>query len=352
MKKIVWVVVAVVFLGLGAGWLCRDRLLETVMQQRIDQTLTRVDQSLLTDGKLHVILCGTAAALPDENRAGPCTAILANGEFWLIDAGPGSWRNLDLMNLPIGKLSGILVTHLHSDHIGEIGEATTQSWIAGRSQLLELYGPSGIEDVAAGFAQIYAHDEHYRVVHHDPAYMPPAAHGTSVHVLPTPEGVSTVPVFERNGLRVSAFRVDHKPVDIALGYRIEYGGRVVVISGDTKKSASLIHNAAGADLLLHEALSAQMTNRASARARELGMTRMAKLATDVSDYHTTPVQVAESAAEAKVKKLVITHIFPPLPNKVAKYLFLAGTHEAYSGPIVLGEDGLRIDLDPLSGVQP
>ena len=352
MKKLIYGFIAVVVIVLIAGWLGRDRLLDAVMRQRIDQTLMRVDNSILTDGKLHVILCGTAAALPDADRAGPCTAIIANNEFWLIDAGPGSWRNLDAMNLPVGKLSGILITHLHSDHIGEIGEATTQSWIAGRSQLLDLYGPSGIEDVAAGFAQVYSHDEHYRVVHHDAAYMPPAAHGTSVHVLPTPEGVNTVPVFERNGLRVSAFRVNHAPVDIAFGYRIEYGGRVVVISGDTIKSPSVIHNAQNADLLIHEALAADMTNRASARARELGMTRMAKLANDVRGYHTTPAQAAESAAEAHAKKLVITHVFPPLPNAIAKHLFLSGTHEAFSGPIVLGEDRMRIDLDPVTGAQP
>ena len=352
MKKIITGLIAVASITLIVGLVERDRLVNFAVQQRTDQILNRVDNSLLTDGRLHVILCGTAAALPDANRAGPCTAIIANGEFWLIDIGPGAWRNLDVMNLPIGKLSGILITHLHSDHIGEIGEATTQSWIAGRSQLLDLYGPSGIEDVAAGFQQVYSHDEHYRVVHHDAAYMPPAAHGASVHVLPTPEDVNTVPVFERNGLRVSAFRVNHAPVDIAFGYRIEYGGRVVVISGDTVKSPAVIHNAQNADLLIHEALAAEMTSRASARAKQLGMTRMAKLANDVKGYHTTPVQAAESAAEAHVKKLVITHVFPPLHNAVAKYLFLKGTHEAYAGPIVLGEDRMRIDLEPVTGAQP
>jgi ribonuclease Z len=350
MKKLFWVVVVVILI-LAAAWVGRDRLLEAVMRQRIDQTLTRVDQSLLTDGKLHVILCGTAAAMPDANRAGPCTAILANGEFWLIDAGPGSWRVLDGMNLPVGKLNGILVTHMHSDHIGEIGEAMTQSWIAGRSQPFDVYGPTGIDEVIAGFRLVYAHDKQYRIAHHNPEYLPPAGSEFAVHVLPTPEGVNTVSVFERNGLRVSVFRVDHAPVDIAFGYRIEYRGRVVVVSGDTRKSAAVIHNAQNADLLIHEALAATMTSRASTRARELGMTRLAKLANDVKGYHTTPVEAAESATEAHAKKLVLTHIFPPLPNRVAKYLFLAGTHEAYAGPIVLGEDRLRIDLDPI-GAQP
>ena len=337
-------------LAAGATGLYVERaaLLERMMLRQIDKTLNRVDQGILTDGQLHVILCGTAAALPDPTRADACTAIIANGEFWLIDIGPGAWRNLDKMNLPLGKLSGVLLTHYHSDHIGELGEAATQSWIAGRSQPLPVYGPTGLESVVAGFDQAYAHDTQYRVEHHLDEYMPHAARPMQPHVLPTPEGTDRVPVFERNGLKVSAFRVQHDPVDYAFGYRIEFGGRVVVVSGDTKPSESVVANAQGADLLVHEALATAMTGRASARARELGMARLGKLAKDVGNYHTTPVQAAEIAARAQVKKLLYTHIFPPLPNAMARRMFLEGTAQAYTGPIVLGEDGTRIDLAPLT----
>lgn len=345
MKKITLAIGTLLLAG-AAIYVERGPIAERLITRQIDKTLQRVDASLLSDGKLHVILCGTAAALPDADRAGPCTAIIAGGQFWLVDAGPGSWRNLDLMNLPIAQLNGILVTHLHSDHIGEIGEATTQSWIAGRAQPLDVFGPEGIDEVVTGFRQVYAHDAQYRVAHHNPEYLPPAGSEAVAHPLPTPQGTDTVPVFERGGLRVSAFRVDHAPVDIALGYRFEYRGRIVVISGDTRKNASVIHNAQGADLLLHEALAASMTSRASSRARELGMNRMAKLANDVKGYHTTPVEAAEVAEAAQVKKLVITHIFPPLPNAVARHMFLAGTADAFHGPIILGADRMRIDLDP------
>src|SRR5262249_4180200 len=144
---------------------------------------------------------------------------------------------------PVGKLSAVLITHLHSDHIGELGEAIVQSWIAGRTQPLDVYGPPGIDDVVAGFAQVYAHDAGYRVVHHGNAFMPAEGSHAVAHVVEaTPE---SVPVFSRDGLEVRAFRVDHAPVDQAFGYRIAWRGRTVVVSGDTKRCDAVIANARG-----------------------------------------------------------------------------------------------------------
>jgi ribonuclease Z len=344
MKKL-GLVAGVLIVIAGVLYAARGPLLDRLITRQIDRTLNRVDNSLMTDGKLHVILCGTAAALPDPDRAGACTAIIAGDQFWLVDVGPSSWRNVDVQNLPVGKLSGVLITHFHSDHISDLGEAITQSWIAGRTAPLDIYGPQGLDDVVAGYQQAFSHDRQYRVEHHGADYMPPSG-GTAIsHPLPTPKGIDAEPVFERNGLRVSVFRVDHAPVDIAFGYRFEYRGRVVVISGDTRKSDTVIRNAQNADLLIHEALASKMTNRASARAEETGMHRIAKMAIDVRGYHTTPVEAAEVAEAAHVKKLVLTHIFPPLGNTIARQLFLVGTADAYHGPLILGADGMRIDID-------
>lgn len=344
MKRLLLVLV---LLAAGLAVLHRP-ILDHIVRARMDQTLQRVDASLLTDGKLHVFLCGTAAALPDPDRAGACTAIIAGGQFLLIDAGPASWRVVDGLNLPVASLSAVLVTHLHSDHIGELGEAVEQSWIAGRTRPLDVYGPPGIDEVMQGFAQVYAHDAGYRVLHHGADYMPPQGAQAVAHVLPAPQGTDRAPVFERDGLKVSVFRVDHAPIDFAYGYRIEYRGRVVAISGDTRKSDAVVANARGADLLLHEALSSELVDRASARAKELGLARTGKMAHDITDYHSTPVQAAEAAEAAGAHQLVLTHIFPPLPNALARHLFLAGTAEAYHGRLVLGEDRMRFDLNPLN----
>jgi ribonuclease Z len=343
MKKLGFVVMllliaAVVVFGF------RDQLLKTIMQRNADATLQRIDDSLLSDGALHVFLCGTAAALPDPTRAGACTAIVAAGRLMLIDAGPSSWRVVDGLNLPTSKLATVLITHLHSDHIGDLGEATEQSWIAGRDQPLQVYGPPGIDEVVQGFSEVYSHDVGYRAVHHGVKAMPPQVAPAVAHVLPSPVGTAAMPVFDEDGLKVSVFLVNHAPVDVAYGYRIEYHGRVVVISGDTLPTESVQVNAKNADLLLHEALDVRFTEFASARASALGLTRIAQLALDVNNYHTTPVQAAEIAQKAGVKELVLTHVFPPLPNAMARHLFMEGTAEAFSGKRVLGEDGMRFDL--------
>lgn len=346
------VVIAAIAVAVIAGVAVAFRapLLQGIVDARIDANLQRIDTALLDDGALHVFLCGTAAALPDPDRAGPCTAILAGGQFLLIDAGPGSWRVLDSLNLPVAKLSAVLLTHLHSDHIGGLGEAVQQSWIAGRSAPLPVYGPPGTDDVVAGFAQAYSRDIGYRVAHHGAAAMPGEAAPAVAQVLPPPDGTASAPVFSRDGLTVRVFRVEHAPVDVAYGYRIDWRGRSVVISGDTKKSQAVIDNARGADLLLHEALASAMTGRAVERAAALGIPRVAKLAGDVADYHTTPVEAAEVAQAAGVGRLVYTHIFPPLPNAIARRLFLAGTADAFAGPQVLGEDGMRFDLAGEPGI--
>src|SRR6185295_9758423 len=100
------------------------------------------------------------------DRAGPCTAVLAGGHFVLVDVGPGSWRQVALQRLPRARLDSVLLTHFHSDHIGELGEAVMQSWVSGRRLPLNVFGPPGVEQVVDGFRTAYAFDTQYRVAHH------------------------------------------------------------------------------------------------------------------------------------------------------------------------------------------
>lgn len=319
---------------------------ERLVEREIERNLARVDESVLASPDLQVVLCGTGSPLPDPARAASCTAVIAGGHIVLVDAGPGSWEVLDLANLPISRVDAVLLTHFHSDHIGDLGEAVTQSWIAGRTAPLDVYGPPGTARVVAGFAEAYAADVDARVAHHGEQAMPRAAAGAVAHELPMPSGSEAVPVFERDGLKVTMFAVDHEPVKPAVGYRFDYAGRSVVVSGDTRKSASLVENARGADLLIHEALHGGMVGRAAAVARRLTRERVAKLAEDIPGYHASPVEAAESAREAGVPHLVLTHLVPAPPNAMARRLFLEGVSDAYDGEVTLGEDGMRFSLPP------
>jgi ribonuclease Z len=326
-------------LGLALGG-C-DRLVDA----QIERNLTRVDESILRSPDLHVVLCGTGSPLPDAERAAACTAVIAGGRLFLVDVGPGAWEQVDLANLPLAALDGVFLTHFHSDHFGDLGEATTQSWIAGRARPLAVHGPPGTARLVAGLSQAYAADVEYRVAHHGEANMPRAAAGAEAREFALPHGENAAAVvLDERGLRVTAFAVDHAPVTPAVGYRFDFAGRSVVVSGDARKSASVVAHARGTDLLIHEALCPPLVERAAAAARRLGRERLAALATDVLDYHTSAVEAAEVAREAGVGRLVLTHLVPGPPNRLARRIFLAGASDAFPGEVVLGEDGMRFDL--------
>jgi ribonuclease Z len=320
-----------------------DRLLD----REIERAMSRTDRSILQSPDLNVVLCGTGSPLPDAERAGACTAVLAGGEFVLVDVGPGAWETVDLSNLPTGDLSALLVTHFHSDHIGDIGEAITQSWIAGRPRPLDVYGPTGVSKLVDGFNQAYAFDVQHRTAHHGAEYMPPAVAPAVGHDIALADGPDAdAVVFDRNGLRVTMFKVDHDPVVPAVGYRFDYRGRSVVVSGDTAKSSNLTQHAKGADLLIHEALQPDMMGRVGGVAQRMGRPRIAKLIGDTLDYHTSPVEAAEVARDAGVTTLVFSHVVPGPRNALMRRMFLSGVDDVFTGEVVLGEDGMRFSLPP------
>jgi ribonuclease Z len=318
-----------------------DRLAD----RQIARSLTRVDRSILSSPDLSVVLCGTGSPLPDAQRAGACTAIVAGGQIYLVDVGPGSWERVDLADLPTDAVGSVLLTHFHSDHIGDLGETITQSWIAGRAQPLAVYGPAGTAQVVEGFARAYAQDATYRVRHHGADVLSPEAGTAVAHEIALPDGPdAAATVLERDGLRITMFRVDHDPVQPAVGYRFDYHGRSVVVSGDTRQSTNLARHAKGADLLVHEALQPALVLRAAAVADRLDRPRVARLARDIPGYHTTPTEAVEIARNAGVDHLVLTHLVPGPPNALARRMFLAGIPSDYAGEITLGEDGMTFHL--------
>lgn len=335
--------------GLAASALTGCDRVQEAMYRRAAKQLAQGDRTdWLKDGGLHLVLCGTGSPIADPARAGGCAAIIANGSLFLIDTGPGSWENVQLWRLPRASLKAVLLTHFHSDHIGDLGEVNTQSWIAGRREPLAVYGPEGVNQVVEGFVTAYAFDDNYRVAHHGQEAMPREASQMQAHVVDLPGPTDVATVYEKDGIKITAFAVDHRPVTPAYGYRIDYAGRSVVISGDTMKSPNLAQHAKGADIIVHEALAANLISRISKDLGELGETRLAKLTSDITTYHATPAQAAETAKEAGARMLVLTHLVPAPPNRIVRRLFLEGVDAAWSGPVVLGEDGMLFSLPPNS----
>ena len=299
--------------------------------------------SELPDG-LHVGLCGAGSPFPDETRSGPCTLVVAGKRLFVFDAGSGSVRNIARMGFVHGRIEAIFLTHFHSDHIDGLGELMLQRWVsASNTSPVPVYGPAGVEVVVAGLMQAYAQDQHYRVAHHGEAAMPSS--GTGGKPLPfVTEPSGRVVLLKDGDLEIAAFSVDHAPVHPAVGYRISYKGRSVVLSGDTRKSAAVQREAMGVDLLVHEALSEPlmaMLGEAAARAQR---PQLRKLFADIVDYHSSPEQAAETARDAKVGYLLLNHIAPPLPLPGLEKAFLGDAEKRYDGPIRVGADGDFVSL--------
>lgn len=288
--------------------------------------------------ELSVLLCGTGSPLPDRTRGGPCTLIAAGDSYYLVDAGLDAARDLMLWRIPLEKIRGVFLTHFHSDHIGDLGEVRLQTWVAGRKAPLAVFGPPGVERVVNGFNEVYALDDGYRTAHHGAALLPPDA--AALASRPIQPGV----VLDRDGLKVTAFLVEHHPATPAYGYRFDFHGRSIVVSGDTAPTQNLVRAAKDADVLIHEGLNPEMVGIMHDALAAAGRPRQAKIFHDIPGYHTAPIAAARIANDAHVRLLVFSHIIPMLPNRVAEKLFLRGVSDIRPEGVELGHDGLVLKL--------
>ena len=256
------------------------------------------------------------------------TLLDLDGHRIIIDAGLGVTRALVQAGVALNRIEAIFITHLHSDHILELGGLVHTAWVSGLQTIIHIYGPEGIADHWAGFMQAMSYDHHLRVV--DDGRVPLESLVT-VHTVS--EGV--IPY---DGLRIQALLVNHPPVNFAYAYRFD-GTRSVTFSGDTTYHPPLIDFARGSDVLVHEALLPEGV--------EVILTRTGggeKLGHHLTASHTTITDVGRIAAGAGVGRLVLNHLvpvdFPPFTD--ADWQDRAALH--FAGPVIVGKDGLEIEL--------
>lgn len=315
------------------GWSNRDAIQMRIFSRAVDAAMTRDVMATLPGDQLHIGFCGTGAPLPSRDRAEACTVVIAAGRLFVFDAGEGAGRNLNLMNLPLGKIEGVWLTHLHSDHINGLGNLALQRW-AGTSAAtpLAVTGPEGTRAVTEGVNIAYNADAGYRIAHHGPGVVPPSGAGLVGRV------ISPGIVYDAHGVRITAFAVNHAPVAPALGYRLDWAGRSVTISGDTAPSPALAAAAKGSDVLVSELLSPRMVGVMQAGARAAGRDKLAKILSDIPGYHIAPEAAADVAQAAGVRALAFTHIVPAVPRFMDTAV-LGDATAHFDGPVWIMRDG-------------
>jgi len=274
---------------------------------------------------LEVVLLGTGLGpIINLEQYGASTLVEAGGQRLLFDCGRGATLRLAQAGVPIGSVTRVFLTHLHSDHVLALPDLLLAGWTAGRrTGPLTVWGPAGTSDMMEHLQQAFAFDIHTRrdVDEHFPAS------GIRVvsHDIPA-DGV----VFDENGLKVTAFLVDHGVVQPAFGYRVDYRGRSVVLSGDTRVSENLIRHAQGTDVLIHEAIDPEMLRNRPDRPS-------AATVDAIIAHHTTPEQAGTVFTRVAPRLAVYSHA----PNTAR---LLAQTRTTYTGPLQGAEDLLTIRI--------
>ena len=280
---------------------------------------------------LRVTFLGTGAPRPSFERYGPSILVEAGEQRLLVDPSSGLRERL-LQAGSFELITGIehvLVSHLHYDHTIGLADLWLTGWLYGRRTPLVVEGPVGTAAMMRHLEQAFDWDTKYRVLVGVPAA------GVNIAARDVGEGV----VFEREGLKVTAFEVEHMPIDMktrrrlpmegqTFGFRFDYRGRSLVLSGDTRPSDTVAEMARGADVLVHEV-----------QVPSPDETEEAKLANVSLSVHTEPRDAASIFARARPRMAVYSHIIPP---EVTEAQLRAAT--PYDGPLTVAHDLMMITI--------
>ncbi|WP_241243070.1 MBL fold metallo-hydrolase [Paenibacillus whitsoniae] len=299
-------------------------------------------ENLLPDFHEHikVVILGTGTPRAFYGRAKAGVAVLAGDKALLFDCGGATVDQLIKAGIMPQRISDVFFTHHHSDHNSGFFDVFITSWrthvtadhvFEGRKGPMNVYGPTTTKQIIGKMREAFDFDVNLRV-----SYNRSAERGADIQYFESNEGV----VYDHGGIRVTAFEVDHKPVDPAIAYKIEYNNKSVVISGDTIPVANMVNYSRGADLLVHESYNKAWLDALIAKFPEqtVGLSNPAK-------YHSTTLEVAEIARAAGVGHLVLTHHIPaPAAIDEAEAAYIAGMQDIYTGRITMARDLMAFDL--------
>ncbi len=272
---------------------------------------------------VRVTLLGTGSPELRMDRFGPSILVEAGEKKLLFDCGRGAAQRIEQVRIPFPDIDALFLTHLHSDHVVGIPDLWLTGWIRGRKAPLRVWGPAGTREMMSHLKEAFQFDIRIR---QEEGKLP--AQGVDVAARDIEQGI----VYDEAGIKVTAFAVDHGVVKPALGYRVDFAGHSVVLSGDTRFSENLIHFAQGTDVLIHEVIDPEAfrTNNPSMSAERFR---------SITGHHTTPDQAGTIFSRVKPKLAVYSHIVPgDTPN------LLPLTRKTYSGPLEVGKDLMSFEI--------
>lgn len=274
-------------------------------------------------GELRVTMLGTGSPIPSTERFGFSVLIQAADKNYVIDAGRGAIIRLIQAGVEAGQIDGLFLTHFHSDHVISIDDLWMTGYVpafGGREGTFNVYGPEGVSNIVDNLRDAFQNDIDVRVADGE---VDRETTKIEAHEF-TENGV----IFDQDGLQITMFEVQHDPANVikpSKGFRIDYSGKSVLISGDTIPHENVVKFGKGVDLMLHEVAAFKDRN----------------ILPQVISHHTTPDQAGEIFARAQPKLAVYTHFVNGIPGKVegiSDEEMIARTQENYTGDLILGED--------------
>jgi ribonuclease Z len=282
--------------------------------------------------QMKVTLLGTGSPVPLPDRFGPSTLVQAGRHNLLFDAGRGLTIRLYQIGVSMSTVDPLFITHYHSDHVNGLPDLWLTGWLgapwAKRTSPLHVIGPTGLKELTSNLEKAYAADIRIRIA--DERYPP-----EGVRIEPQEFGNDGV-VYDNDGVKVTAFEVNHgDEIKPAYGYRVDFAGHSVVLSGDTRFNENLIKHATGADLIIHEVAAAPPQLASD------------KQVQTVMAHHTSPQEAGTVFSRTHPKLAVFSHIVlsarPNVPALTMEQV-VEQTRQTYSGPLQGGEDLMSFDI--------
>jgi ribonuclease BN (tRNA processing enzyme) len=273
---------------------------------------------------------GGPAIKPSSNMP---TSIMvqAGGMNILVDAGLGVTRGICDQGVALTDIDLIIITHLHSDHYLELGPYFHTAWTAGLKRQIPVIGPTGLDAYWAGFLASMKFDIDLRIQDEGRC---------DLSALLTLQKLSEGVIFNSEGVKITAMRNQHPPIEESFALRIDVGDKVVVLSGDTAYMDEMVEFSKGADLLVHEAL---LETGVDALCASLG-TKDGRLKAHLLRSHTSAANAGLIAHRAGVKKLALNHFVPGADPTITDQVWSDDVRKNWSGPLVLGKDGIKIEV--------